>query len=323
MFRRIFHIRSLLALVALVFGIGAHAQPYPNHSIKLVVPWPPGGAVDIIGRLVAESIAEPIGQPVVIDNRGGAAGAIGSDYVAKAPADGYTLLMGSTTVISINPALQKLPYQPSDFAPITMVAFVPHVLVTNADVPASNLKEFIAWVKANPGKVSYASAGPGTPHHIAGEMFKTMAGVEMLQVPYKGTGPALIDLIGNRVQFMSVELIAALPQIRAGKLKALGVATAARNALAPDIPTVAEAGLPGFEITAWYGVVAPLGVPAPAATLLAQTISKALENQGFRDKLAGLGATPVGGTPEEFGAMLKVENAKWGKAIKDANIRLE
>ncbi|HZP87909.1 MAG TPA: tripartite tricarboxylate transporter substrate binding protein [Burkholderiales bacterium] len=315
--------RTLLLFVAFVFALGAHAQQYPNHPIKLIVPWPPGGAVDIIGRLVADSITGPLGQPVVVDNRGGAAGAIGSDIAAKSPPDGYTLLMGSTTVISINPALQKLPYAPTDFAPITMVAFVPHILVIPAEVPANNLKEFVAWVKANPGKVSYASAGPGTPHHIAGEMFKSLAGVEMLQVPYKGTGPALIDLMANRVQFMSVEAVAALPHVRSGKLKALGVATPQRNALAPDIPTVAEAGLPGFEVTAWYGVVAPVGVPQPAADLLAKTVSNALESATFREKLAGMGATPVGGTPEQFGALLKVENAKWAKAIKDANIHLD
>jgi tripartite-type tricarboxylate transporter receptor subunit TctC len=318
-----YRMRSLIALAALVIATGALAQQYPSRPIKLVVPWPTGGAVDIIGRLVADNIAGPIGQPVVIENRAGAAGAIGSEFVAKAPPDGYTLLMGSTTVISVNPALQKLPYAPSDFAPITMVALVPHMLVIPAEVPANNLKEFVAWVKSNPGKVQYASAGPGTPHHIAGEMFKSLAGVDMLQIPYKGTGPALVDLLGNRVQFMSVEMVAALPQVRAGKLKALGVATPARNPLAPDIPTVAEAGLPGFEVTAWYGVVAPLGVPQPAAALLAKTISKALEDATFRDKLASLGAIPVGGTPEEFGSILKVENAKWAKAIKDANIRLE
>ena len=316
-------LRTFLLFAAFVFAIGAQAQPYPNHAIKLVVPWPPGGAVDIIGRLVSDNVSGPLGQPIVIDNRGGAAGAIGSDYVAKSAADGYTLLMGSTTVISINPALQKLPYSPTDFSPITMVAFVPHILVIPAEVPANNLKEFVAWVKANPGKVSYASAGPGTPHHIAGEMFKAMAGVEMLQVPYKGTGPALIDLMANRVQFMSVEAVAALPHVRSGKLKALGVATATRHPLAPDIPTVAEAGLPGFDVTSWYGVVAPLGVPQQAADLLARNISKALENATFREKLAGLGAIPVGGTPEQFGDLLKVENAKWSKAIKDADIHLE
>lgn len=315
-------LRRLFAFVAVLAACAAQAQ-YPSKPIKIVVPWPPGGAVDTLGRLVADNISGQLGQPVIVDNRAGAAGAIGSDVVAKSEPDGYTLLMGSTTVISVNPALQKLPYQPSDFAPITMVAFVPHMLVIPAEVPANNLKEFIAYVKARPGQVSYASAGPGTPHHIAGEMFKSMAGVDMLQVPYKGTGPALIDLLANRVQFMSVEAVAALPHVKAGKLKALGVATPQRNALAPDIPTVAEAGLPGFEVTAWYGVVAPNGVPRQAASTLATAISKALETQAFRDKLAGMGATPVGGTPEQFGEILKRENAKWAKAIKDANIRLE
>ena len=315
--RRAFAFAALALLATL-----AQAQ-YPNKPIKLVVPWPPGGAVDTIGRLIAQHIAEPLGQPVLIDNRAGAAGAIGSEVVAKAEPDGYTLLMGSTTVISVNPALQQLPYKPTDFSPITMVAFVPHILVIPAEVPANNLKEFVAWAKANRGRVSYASAGPGTPHHIAGEMFKSLAGIDMLQVPYKGTGPALVDLLTNRVQFMSVEAVAALPHVKAGKLKALGVATPQRNALAPDIPTVAEAGIPGFEITAWYGVVAPNGVPKQAATLLATTISKAMEAPTFREKLTNLGATPVGGTPEQFGEMLQRENAKWAKAIKDANIRLE
>jgi tripartite-type tricarboxylate transporter receptor subunit TctC len=316
-------LRRVLAAISIAAAATAvHAQ-YPDHPIKLVVPWPPGGAVDTIGRLIADNVSTPLGQAVFIENRAGAAGAIGSDIVAKSAPDGYTLLMGSTTVISINPALQKLAYKPSDFAPITMVAFVPHILVIPAQVPANNLKEFIAWVKAQPGKISYASAGPGSPHHIAGEMFKSLAGVDMLQVPYKGTGPALLDLLANRVQFMSVEAVAALPHVRAGKLKALGVATPERSPLAPDIPTVAEEGLPGFEITAWYGVVAPVGVPKPAADLLAKTISKAIEAPDFQQKLKGLGATPVGGTPEQFGTLLVRENAKWAKAIKDANITVD
>jgi tripartite-type tricarboxylate transporter receptor subunit TctC len=315
--------RSVLAaaLFALISAV-AHAQ-YPAKPIRLVVPWPPGGAVDTLGRLIAQTVSEPLGQPIVVENKAGAAGAIGSEAVAKAEPDGYTLLMGSTTVISINPALQKLPYQPSDFAPITMVAFVPHMLVTNAETPAKDLKEFVAYVKSRPKQVSYASAGPGTPHHIAGEMVKSMAGVDMLQVPYKGTGPALTDLLAGRVQFMSVEAVAALPHVKAGKLRALGVATAQRNALAPDVPTVAEAGYPGFEVTAWYGVVAPAGVPKDAAAKLAGAISKALETPAFREKLAGMGATPVGGSPESFGEILRRENAKWAKAIKDAGIRID
>jgi tripartite-type tricarboxylate transporter receptor subunit TctC len=315
--------RGLLAATVLALvAVAAHAQ-YPTKPIRLVVPWPPGGAVDTLGRLIAQTVSEPLGQPIVVENKAGAAGAIGSEAVARAEPDGYTLLMGSTTVISINPALQKLPYQPTDFAPITMVAFVPHMLVTNAETPAKNLKEFVAYVKARPREISYASAGPGTPHHIAGEMFKAMAAVDMLQVPYKGTGPALTDLLAGRVQFMSVEAVAALPHVKAGKLRALGVATPKRNALAPDVPTVAEAGYPGFEVTAWYGVVAPAGVPKNAAATLAGAISKALETPTFREKLSGMGATPVGGSPEAFGEILRRENAKWAKAIKDAAIRID
>ena len=315
-------VRSLFAATLVAFIGIANAQ-YPTKPIRLVVPRPPGGAVDTLGRLIAQTVSEPLGQPIVVENKAGAAGAIGSEAVAKAEPDGYTLLMGSTTVISINPALQKLPYQPTDFAPITMVAFVPHMLVTNADTPAKTLKEFVAYVKERPKQVSYASAGPGTPHHIAGEMFKSMAGIDMLQVPYKGTGPALTDLLAGRVQFMSVEAVAALPHVKAGKLRALGVATPERNALAPDVPTVAEAGYPGFEVTAWYGVVAPAGVPKNVAATLAGAISKALETPTFREKLAGMGATPVGGTPEAFGEILRRENAKWAKAIKDASIRID
>jgi tripartite-type tricarboxylate transporter receptor subunit TctC len=317
-------LRSLLvafATFALLAG-GAHAQ-YPNKPVKLVVPWPPGGAVDTLARLIQQTVSESLGQPIIIENKAGAAGAIGSDIVAKSEPDGYTLLMASTSVISINPNVRKLPYQPADFSPVTMVAFVPHILVINADVPANNLKEFVAWAKANKGKVSYGSAGAGTPYHIAGEMFKKMTGVEMEQVPYKGTGPAMLDLLAGRVQIMSVEAVIALPHVKAGRLKALGIATEKRNALAPEIPTVGEAGLPGFEITSWYGVAAPVGVPKEASALLAEKISKALDDPAFRDKLAGMGATPVGGTPEEFGRTLRRENAKWAKAIKDAGIAIE
>jgi tripartite-type tricarboxylate transporter receptor subunit TctC len=316
-------LRALFGAMLAVSALAAHAQSYPARPIKLVVPWPPGGAVDTLGRLIAQTVSEPLGQPIVVENKAGAAGAIGSDAVAKSEPDGYTLLMGSTTVISINPFLQKLPYKPADFAPITMVAFVPHMLVINASLPAKDLKEFVAYAKAHPHELSYASAGPGTPHHIAGEMFKSLAGIDMVQVPYKGTGPAVTDLLAGRVQFMSVEAIAALPFVQSGKLRALGVATPTRNALAPQVPTVAEAGYPGFDVTSWYGVVAPAGVPKSAATTLAQAISKAMESQQFRDKLGGLGATPVGGSPEAFGQMLERENAKWAKAIKDADIRIE
>lgn len=316
-------LRRFLALALFALASGAASAQYPNKPVKIVVPWPPGGAVDTLARLIQQTVAGPLGQTIVVDNKAGAAGAIGADLVAKSEPDGYTLLMASTSVISINPNVRQLPYKPSDFSPVTMVAFVPHILVINADVPANNLAEFVAWAKANKGKVSYGSAGAGTPYHIAGEMFKKMTGVEMEQVPYKGTGPAMLDLLAGRVQIMSVEAVIALPHVKAGRLKALGVATEKRNALAPEIPTVGEAGLPGFEITSWYGVAAPVGVPKDVSALLADRISKALDDPAFREKLSGMGATPVGGSPEDFGRTLQRENAKWAKAIKDAGIAIQ
>ena len=319
----------LIAL--LVFGVVfclpgvVMAQAYPSKPVRLIVPFPPGGAVDILGRAIATKLADALGQQVVIENRAGAGGALGGEVAAKSPADGYTLLMGSTTTMSINQFLYaKLPYDPArDFVPVTLVAFVPHVLVAGSGVPALTLREFIAYAKANPGKVNYASAGNGTPHHIAAEMFKQMAGVDMVHVPYKGTGPAVTDLVGGQVSFMSVEILAAMPMVAAGKLHALGVATAQRNASAPNLPTVAEAGLAGFEVTSWYGVLAPAGTPRDITARLASEISRAVASADFRERLAAMGATPVGNTPEEFGIFMKRESAKWEKAVKASGARLD
>lgn len=298
----------------------AQAQPqFPNKPIKIVVPFPPGGAVDNLARVVGTKLTEALGQPTVVDNRPGAGGSIGSEVVAKSPGDGYTLLMGSTSSLSVVPNLQKVPYDAiRDFSPITLVAFVPHVLVINAQTPANNLQEFIALAKSKPGQLNFASVGNGTPHHIAGEMFKQMAGVNLVHVPYKGTAPALTDLVAGHVTMMSVELASALPFIKSGKLKALGVATPQRVSLAPDLPTVSEAGVPGFEVTSWYGVVGPAGIPPDVSKLLASTISKAVASPDVKEKLAGMGAFPVGGTPDEFGTFMKKEYAKWAKAIKDS-----
>ncbi len=310
-----------LAVLALSLAIlpAAQAQPFPTKPIKIVVPFPPGGAVDSLARMVGTKLTESLGHPTVIDNRPGAGGTIGSEVVAKSPGDGYTLLMGSTSSLSVAPNLQKVPYDPvRDFSPITLVAFVPHVLVINAQTPANNLAEFIAYAKSRPGQLNFASVGNGTPHHIAGEMFKQMAGVNLIHVPYKGTAPALTDLVAGHVTMMSVELASALPFIKAGKLKALGVATPQRVPLAPELPTISEAGVPGFEVTSWYGVVGPAGIPPEVSRLLAATISKAVAAPDMREKLAGMGAFPVGGTPEDFGVFMKKEYAKWAKAIKDS-----
>jgi tripartite-type tricarboxylate transporter receptor subunit TctC len=316
--------RFLLATVLALGALSALAQ-YPNRPLRLIVPFPPGGAVDILGRAVSMNARETLGQNIVVDNRPGFGGAVGSEVAARATPDGYTLLMGSTSTISINPALvSKLAYDPiRDFVPITLVAFVPHLLASSTSIPAANLKEFIAHVKARPGQVAYGSAGNGTPHHIAMEMFKQMSGLDMLHVPYKGTAPALIDLLSGRVGVMSAEVLALLPQVRAGKLRALGMATSTRNQVAPDIPTVSEAGLPGFEVTGWYGLLAPAGVPKDITNRIARDVAKTLGSSDMRQRLADLGATPVGNTPDEFAVFIKREGAKWAKAVKDSGARVD
>ena len=315
----------LAVAAALCAAATAFGQAWPSKPLRIIVPFPPGGAVDVLGRAIGQKLGDALGQGVVIDNRAGAGGAVGSEAAAKSPADGYTLLMGSTSTISINPALVSKPaYEPArDFVPVSQVAFVPHMLVASAAVPASNLREFIAYAKAKPGRLNYASAGNGTPHHIAGEMFKQLAGVDLVHVPYKGTGPAVSDLLSGQVAFMSVEILAALPQVRAGKLHALGVATSARSEVAPEVPTVAEAGLPGFEVTAWYGVFAPAGTPAPVVQRVAVEVAKAVAQADFRERLAGMGATPVGSGPEEFALFLRAENLRWANAVRASGAKLD
>ncbi len=301
------------------------SQSYPSKPIRLIVPFPPGGAVDILGRAMAQKLSENLPHNMIVDNRVGGAGAVGSEAAAKSAPDGYTLLMGSTTTISINPSLfAKLSYDPSrDFVPVTLVAFVPHLLVVNASVPAANLRELIALAKARPGQLNYASAGNGTPHHIAGEMFKQMAGVDMVHIPYKGTGPAVPDLIAGQVSFMSVEILAAMPHVKSGKLRALGIATSSRNPSAPEIPTVSEAGLPGFEVTSWYGILAPARTPKLITERLAMEMTKAIATPDLSERLASLGATPVGNTPDEFGVHLRREGEKWAKAVKASGAKVD
>ena len=322
---RILVLFVLIAGALLAHPTRAASADYPNRPLRLIVPFPPGGAVDILGRAISNNARELIGQNIVVDNRPGFGGAVGSEIAARSQPDGYTLLMASTSTISINPALySKLAYHPiKDFAPITLVAFVPHLVVVNPSVPAANLKEFIAYAKGKGGQLQYGSAGSGTPHHIAVEMFKQLTGVDMLHVPYKGTAPAVLDLLSGRVHFMSAEVLALLPHVRAGKLRALGMATSSRNQIAPDIPTISEAGVPGFEITGWYGVVAPAGTPREILNRLSAGIAKATKTPDMQQRFADLGATPVGNTPEEFAAFIKREGAKWAKAVKDSGAKVE
>ena len=316
--------RCVIAFCIALAAASASAQ-YPNRPLRLIVPFPPGGAVDILGRAISLNARDIFGQNIVVDNRAGFGGAVGSEIAARSSPDGYTLLMASTSTISINPVLySKLAYHPTrDFTPVTLVAFVPHLVTASTAVPASNLKEFIAFAKAKPGQLQYGSAGSGTPHHIAMEMFKRMAGIDLLHVPYKGTAPAVLDLLSGRVNIMSAEVLALLPHVRAGKLRALGMATSTRNQIAPDIPTISEAGVPGFEVTGWYGVVAPAGTAREIVSLLSRGIAKSLSAPDMQQRLSDLGATPVGNTPDEFAAFIKREGAKWAKAVKDSGAKVE
>jgi tripartite-type tricarboxylate transporter receptor subunit TctC len=320
-----FALASCIIALAATIATPVVAQTYPAKPIRLVVPFPPGGAVDAIGRIIGQKLGESWGYNVVIDNRGGAAGAIGSELVARAPADGYTLLVGSTSTISINPALNsKLAYSPQrDFVPVSLVGFVPHILLVNASVPASNVKDFIAFAKAQSKPVTFASVGTGSPHHLAGEIFKSMTGLDMVHVPYTGSGPALIGLMGGQVQFLSLDLPPALAQLGSGKVKALGIASAKRDPLLPDVPTVAESGLPGFEISGWYGIFAPIRTPAPVIAKLSAEIDRLLATPDVRASLAKIGVNVLGGSAAQFAAYIKREDAKWSKAIRDAGVRVE
>jgi tripartite-type tricarboxylate transporter receptor subunit TctC len=314
---------SMLAVAALSPLAGA--QSYPTKPIRMIVPFPPGGAVDAIGRIIGQQLSESFGHNVIIDNRGGAAGAIASEMAARAPADGYTLLVGSTSTISINPALRTtLAYNPKrDFVPVSVVGFVPHVLLVNPSVPATNVTEFIAFAKSQKKPVTYASVGAGSPHHLAGEIFKGMAGIDMVHVPYTGSGPALIGLMGGHVEFLSLDMPAALPQLGSGKVKALGIAASKRDPLAPNLPTVAESGLPGFEISGWYGIFAPIKTPKSIVAKLSAEIARLLATQETRGSLAKIGVTVLGGSPEEVAAFIKREDAKWAKAIRDSGTKVE
>ena len=321
---------SAFACVALVLAAAsAHAaepaSAYPTKPIRLVVPFPPGGAVDAIARIVGGKMGENMRATVVIDNRGGAGGAVGTEIAAISPPDAYTLLLGSSSSISINPYLNsKLKYVPRrDFTGVTLIGFVPHILLVHPSVPAKNVKEFIAYAKGKTQPVNFGSAGIGTSHHLSGEIFKTMTGLNIVHVPYAGSGPALIALMGGQIEFLSLDAPAALPQIKAGKVRALGIATLKRDPLIADLPTVAEAGLQGFEVTAWYGLFTRAGSPKAAGEKLSAEAAKALAAQDTRDALAKIGVTVHPMSGQEFVQFLQREDVKWAKAVKDSGAKVE
>ena len=315
----------ICAFVMAIAGAPAivRSQPFPNKPLRLVAPFPPGGEIDLVARGIGQKMTESMGQTVVVENIAGAAGAIGSEKVAKAAPDGYTFLLGATTTHGINPALNpKLPYDAEkDFTPISLVTTIPHVLVVNASVPATTLADFVKLAKAKPG-LPYGSAGNGSPHHLAGALFANLAGFEATHVPYKGVGPSIADLVSGQITFMSVGITAADPHIKSGRVRALALAAPARLP-GYDIPTFGELGYKGFEVMAWYAVFAPAGLPADITARLSSEVAKATNSPDFRERLRGLGATPVGSTSPQLAAHVRAEIERWTRAGKAANFRME
>jgi tripartite-type tricarboxylate transporter receptor subunit TctC len=313
--------------LALILALPAHAQaqPYPAKPIRFVVPYPAGGPLDTVARLLGYKVSKSVHQPVIVDNKPGAGGNIGADAVAKSPPDGYTILMGAVATHAINPTLYaSIPYDPiRDFIPVTEVASTPNVLVLNPSIPASRVREFIAYAKAHPGELNFGSGTTGSAGHLAGELFKSMAGIEMTHIPYKGAAPAMQDLIGGRIQLMFDNLASSLGQVRAGKVKAIAVTTARRTALAPELPTIAESGLPGFDISTWFGIFVPAGTPRDVVAKLHGEFTRALADGEVREKMVTLGAEPVGSRPEEFAAYIRAEADKYARIIRASGAKAD
>jgi tripartite-type tricarboxylate transporter receptor subunit TctC len=314
-----------LSLLAASTARSALAQSWPDKPIRIVVPFPAGaGVLDIMARLLAQHLGPAFGQPIVIDNRPGAGGTIGADVVAKAPADGYTMLMGNPSLV-VNPfLLAKMPYDPmTDFIPLTLVNTAPLLLVAHPSVPANSVAELIALARAKPGQLNYGSGGVGSTPFLATELFRSMANIDVTHVPYRGGAPALADLVGGQLSFMIENMPGTLPFVKSGKLKALGVTTDHRAALAPDVPTIAESGLPGYEVVGWNGLFLVKDTPPDIAGKLYDEVAKALRSADVKDQMAALGAEPGGNTPAEFTAFVRAESVRWGKIIQDKGIKPE
>ena len=316
---------QLLALTFVLFFAPAFAADWPGKPVTIVVPWPPGGPSDIAARPVAKGLTESLGQSFIVDNRGGASGNIGTAAVTRASPDGYTLLITSSSPIVINPALYKqMAYDPAkDLIPITNLLRVPLVLTAHPSVPANNVKELIALINSQQGKFQYASAGTGTPQHLTGELFKTAAKLDVIHVPYKGSAPAITDLLGGHVPVMFDSMVAILPHIKTGKVKPIAVTSAKRSPQLPDVPTFAESGLPAVESYAWYGFFAPTGTPKDIVAKLNSETLKVMKQPDFQKVLADTGSDFVGDTPENFAAFVKTEAVKWGEIVKKSGATAE
>jgi tripartite-type tricarboxylate transporter receptor subunit TctC len=317
--------RAVLALAAVTCAAGAaRAETFPDKPVRMVVAFPAGGGTDIVARLIAERLTALWGQQVIVDNRGGAGGVIGTEIAARSAPDGYTIFMATLGNLSINPHLYKMNVDPiKDLAPISNVVDVNFVLVAHPSFPARSVKALIEMARQQPGKINFSSSGVGGAPHLAGELFNEMAGVRLTHIPYKGSAPSFTDLIGGQVALTFDSLVQALPYIQAGKLRPLAVLGSRRSPLLPDVPTLAEAGVPGYEFANWFGLVAPAGVPADRIGKLNADVQKVLAQPAVQEQLAKMGAVPAGDTPEEFGKLIRDESAKWARIIKEQDIRAQ
>jgi len=316
----------VLGALALGCALGASAEDkYPARAVHIVVPYPAGGVADLLPRMVAEKLSAKWGQAVVVENKAGASGNIGMGYVAQQPADGYTFALAPAGNLTVNPTLfPNLPFDTMrDFTPVTLLANVPNVLVVHPSVPAKTFQELVAYARANPGKLNFASPGAGSGAHLAGELLQLDAGVQLTHVPYKGLAPAVTDLLGGQVQMMFAGVSTIVQHVKAGKLRALAVAGPHRLDAMPGVPTVAESGYPGFDVTSWYGIVARSGTPPAIVRKVSEDMAEALRQPDVVKKLEDLGLEPVGNTPQQFGALIQAESRKWGEIVQKANIRVE
>jgi len=312
-----------ISLAAAIAPPPAWAQAYPTKPIKLIVPFPPGGSNDVVARGIAAQLSARLDKPVVIENVGGAGGLIGTEMAAKAPPDGYTLILISVA-FAFNPSIYKLSYDPSTaFAPVAILGAGPVVIAVTSTLPVANLKELIAAAKEKPGSLNYATAGVGSFQHLASELFKQQAGIDIVHVPFKGGGPAMMDVIAGNTQIAVGSLVQMLPQIKGGRLKALGVGSAARIPALPDVPTISEAGVPGFEVTNWWGICAPAGTPRPVIEKLNRELSAIVASSETKKRFEAEGADPLQMSPEEFGRFMARETAKWSRVVREAGIRAE
>lgn len=314
----------LAALAALCTGAGVSAQPFPSKPVRIIVAFPPGGGVDIVARAMGPKLTEIWSQPIVVENRPGASGVIGTEVAARSAPDGHTLFLGTLGNLTANQYLYaKMPVDPlRDLAPLTQVVAVHFVMVAHPSLPAKNVKELVALARARPGQINYSSSGPGGAPHLGVELFKSMTKVNLVHIPYKGSGPSFVDLLAGQVSLTCDSLLQSLPYIKAGRLRALAVLGGKRSPLLPDVATVGET-VPGYELTNWFGMTVPAATPRELINKLYGGVAKVLQQAEFRDRIANMGASVVGSTPEQFGAFMKSESAKWGTVIKEANIRAE